>query len=174
MKYENKSVSHNIAVSMNIIITKEMNCLIRNSCVRLVWEIAMHAFVKSMPVIVIRRCICRFVQILGSIWIVFGVVWEGPKLGFPSSSPHYFQHFRLLHISSHCYLLLIHVDFQAVYPCIQFTNMKMDGRNILEEKNEVLPSIFEIALRILFSHPSQSMCTASSTIYIWKETQWKP
>jgi hypothetical protein len=38
-------------------------------------------------------------------------------------------------------------------------------QDILKKSYKHLPSIFEIALRILFSHPSQSICTKSSTVY---------
>lgn len=53
--------SHNAAIGMNIIITEQMDSLIRDGRVCLVREVSVYTFIKAMPVVVIGRRIRRLV-----------------------------------------------------------------------------------------------------------------
>lgn len=109
--------SHNAAIGMNIIFAEKVNCIIINSTVGLVWKIPMHAFVETVPVVVIGSCIGTFIQVLRCVRIIFTVVGEWPELCPSSCSPHNLEDLSLVHISCYCHPLLIHVYLQAIHTC---------------------------------------------------------
>ena len=120
---------------MHIVIAEKMDCVIGDGVVSLVWEVSMDTFIEPMPVIIIWSCVCRFIQVLRRVWIIFTVIWKWPELCPPSCSSHHLQHLSLLHISLHSHLLLVHVYFQAINTCIiqnQFYQIELNRALLLK------------------------------------------
>lgn len=159
------------AACMNVIIAENMRSLIvQEDRVRRVWEISMDAFVVTMHVVVVAGGIRGFIQILSCIWVVLAIIRARPELSLPSSSSHSLEHLSLIHVPSHSHFLFVHVDVQVINPWKIHKEASITG---LHNDNDheylmgvlfLLPDSLEIALRILFSHPSQSIWTRSSTI----------
>lgn len=135
----------------------------------------MNVLVIAMHVIVVGSRVSGLVQVPRGIRIVFSVIRERPELCPSSCSPHHLQHFPFIHVPCYSYLLLIQVNFEAVYACKKSDTCRLGCQFSVFCWNFCcfvnVPSILEIALLILFSHPSQSICTRSSTIYINKRKQ---
>lgn len=106
--------SHNRAIRVYIIIAEEMNGVIRDRLVGLVREIPMNAFIIAVSIIIIWWCIRGFIEVCGRVWIVFAIIWEGPKLGLPSRSSHHFQDLPLVYVPSHRHFLRVHVYFKPI------------------------------------------------------------
>lgn len=114
---------------MDIFVTKTVGDAIIDGGVRQVGEVAVHGVVVAVHAVVVRRGEGGFIQVCGSVGMIFGVIWECPKLGFSPTSPHNFQHSPPLHVSSHTHFLLLHVYLHAIHTYItnhRFIQLKLN------------------------------------------------
>jgi hypothetical protein len=143
-----------------------MNSLIRDGGVSLVGEVSMYIFVKAMVVVIIGRCVVRFVQVLGCVRIVFAVVWEWPKLCLSSCSSHHLQHLPLLNVSRHRHLLLAHVNFQAINSCADYICIYTRIQATADEMMNSYIYIYLYIYTMYFGDCSSNSLFASFTIHM--------